>query len=104
MARITVEDCLKKVNNRFALIHMAAKRVRQIRKGVEPTVITKNRDVVTALREIAAGTVFKAEPVHDADLSEKEKGENSPEAREDNTELMPDEEKPEKQKAEQSNG
>ncbi|MBP1742649.1 MAG: DNA-directed polymerase subunit omega, partial [Deltaproteobacteria bacterium] len=37
MARITVEDCLQQVNNRFALIHAAAKRVRQLRKGAEPT-------------------------------------------------------------------
>ena len=57
MARITVEDCLKKVNNRFALIHMASKRVRQLRKGSEPTIISKNRDIVIALREIAAGTI-----------------------------------------------
>jgi len=61
MARITVEDCLKKVNNRFALIHMAAKRVRQLRKGVEPSIVSKNRDVVVSLREIAAGNVGKAE-------------------------------------------
>ena len=104
MARITVEDCLQKVNNRFALIHMAAKRVRQLRKGVDPTVITKNRDVVTALREIAAGTVFKAEPVDVANLSEEEKGEGSLEAKEDNAEKLPDGENPEKQKAEQSDG
>ncbi len=63
MARITVEDCLQKVNNRFALIHMAAKRVRQLRKGLEPTLASKNKDVVVALREIAAGNVAKAEPV-----------------------------------------
>lgn len=63
MARITVEDCLQKVNNRFALIHMAAKRVRQLRKGLEPTLLSKNKDVVVALREIAAGNVVKAEPV-----------------------------------------
>lgn len=63
MARITVEDCLQKVNNRFALIHMAAKRVRQLRKGAEPTLISKNKDVVVSLREIAAGTVMKAAPV-----------------------------------------
>ena len=61
MARITVEDCLQKVNNRFALIHLAAKRVRQLRKGAEPTIISKNRDVVVALREIAAGNVIKGE-------------------------------------------
>ncbi len=58
MARITVEDCLKQVNNRFALIHLAAKRVRQLRKGAEPLVATKNKDVVVALREIAAGKIF----------------------------------------------
>lgn len=57
MARITVEDCLQKVNNRFALIHLAAKRVRQLRKGNEPLVTAKNKDVVVALREIAAGRV-----------------------------------------------
>jgi DNA-directed RNA polymerase subunit omega len=58
MARITVEDCLDKVNNRFTIIHMAARRVRQLRKGAEPTVSTKNRDVVIALREIAAGNII----------------------------------------------
>ena len=62
MARITVEDCLQKVNNRFALIHMAAKRVRQMRKGAEPTIVSKNRDIVVSLREIAAGSVLKADP------------------------------------------
>jgi DNA-directed RNA polymerase subunit omega len=58
MARITVEDCLNRVNNRFTIIHMAAKRVRQLRKGAEPTVSAKNKDVVIALREIAAGNVI----------------------------------------------
>jgi len=57
MARITVEDCLQQVNNRFALIHAAAKRVRQLRKGSEPTIASKNKDIVVALREIAAGNV-----------------------------------------------
>ncbi len=57
MARITVEDCLQQVNNRFALIHAAAKRVRQLRKGAEPTIVSKNKDIVVALREIAAANV-----------------------------------------------
>lgn len=70
MARITVEDCLNKVNNRFALIHMAAKRVRQLRKGAEPLVVSKNRDVVVSLREIAAGNVFKAETLQQDKLIE----------------------------------
>jgi DNA-directed RNA polymerase subunit omega len=62
MARITVEDCLSRVDNRFALIHLAAKRIRQLRKGAEPMVVCKNKDTVTALREIAAGFVLQARP------------------------------------------
>ena len=61
MARITVEDCLKKVDNRFELIHLSAKRVRQLRKGSEPLVKSKNTDIVVSLREIAEGEVFQAE-------------------------------------------
>lgn len=58
MARVTVEDCLKQIPNRFLLVHMAAKRVRQIREGSEYLVKTsQNEDVVMALREIAAGKV-----------------------------------------------
>jgi DNA-directed RNA polymerase subunit omega len=59
MARITVEDCLKRVENRFELVHLTSKRVRQLRKGAEPLVVSKNTDVVVALREIAAGHVFR---------------------------------------------
>jgi DNA-directed RNA polymerase subunit omega len=61
MARITVEDCLNQVNNRFSLIHVAAKRVRSLRKGSEPMISSKNKDIVVALREIAAGHVKQAE-------------------------------------------
>lgn len=58
MARVTIEDCLDKVTNRFELIHMVAKRVRQIREGSEYLVHSpKNEDIVVALREIAAGKV-----------------------------------------------
>ena len=56
MARITVEDCLKRVPNRFMLVNIAAQRVRQIREGSEYLVSSpKNEDIVVALREIAAG-------------------------------------------------
>lgn len=58
MARITVEDCLKRVANRFILVNMAAKRVRQLREGSEYLVKSpKNEDIVVALREIAAGKI-----------------------------------------------
>jgi DNA-directed RNA polymerase subunit omega len=70
MARITVEDCLSQVNNRFTLIHMAAKRVRQLRKGAEPTIISKNKDIVVSLREIAAGKVKKGDRKQEPSLLE----------------------------------
>ena len=72
MARITVEDCLKKVDNRFTLIHMAAKRVRQLRKGAEQTIVSKNKDIVVSLREIVAGNVVKAEKKEQSHLVETE--------------------------------
>lgn len=58
MARITVEDCLKRVPNRFLIVNLAARRVRQIREGSEYLVSSpKNEDIVVALRELAAGKV-----------------------------------------------
>ncbi len=57
MARITVEDCQERVSNRFLLVQMAIKRVHQYRDGYEPQINTKNKECVTALREIAAGKV-----------------------------------------------
>ena len=74
MARITVEDCLKKVDNRFTLIHMAAKRVRQLRKGAEQTIVSKNKDIVVSLREIVAGNVIKAQEDEQNHLTEAEAG------------------------------
>ena len=68
MARVTVEDCLKRVDNRFGLIHLAAKRVRQLRKGNEPLVVCKNKDIVVALREIAAGAVYQVKNGEDTNL------------------------------------
>lgn len=64
MARITIEDCLKRVDNRFKLVHMAAARVRQIREGSEYLVSSpKNEDIVVALRELAAGKVIEKQPL-----------------------------------------
>ena len=63
MARITVEDCLEKVPNRFELIHIASKRVKQIAKGSRPLITgVHNKPAVLALREIAAGLVMKVVP------------------------------------------
>jgi len=57
MARITVEDCLKKVESRFELVILAARRAKMIMKGAKPLVDTDNRSIVTALREVAGGKV-----------------------------------------------
>ena len=58
MARVTIEDCLDKVSNRFALVHLAVKRTMQIRRGMEVLVDhPKNKEAVLALREIAANRV-----------------------------------------------
>ncbi len=58
MARITVEDCQERVDNRFLLVQMTIKRVYQYREGYESLVDTRNKEVVTALREIAAGKIL----------------------------------------------
>ena len=57
MARVTVEDCLEKVGNRFALTILAAERARQLSKGGKPLVRCDNKPAVTALREIADAKV-----------------------------------------------
>ena len=58
MARITVEDCLSVVNNRFELVLMATKRARQLAKGAEPTIDAHNdKPTVVSPREIAARKV-----------------------------------------------
>ena len=59
MARITVEDCLKKIPNRFELVTLAVKRALQLLKGAKPHIESDNREIVLALREIAAGKVRK---------------------------------------------
>jgi DNA-directed RNA polymerase subunit omega len=62
MSRITVEDCLQKVDNRFELVMLASKRARQLFKGAKPLIDSDNREVVVALREIAEGKVRKISP------------------------------------------
>tara|TARA_B100001029_G_C14606228_1_gene206551 strand:+ start:248 stop:451 length:204 start_codon:yes stop_codon:yes gene_type:complete len=59
MARITIEDCLNKIPNRFELALCATYRARQLAQGSTPKIITKDKPTVTALREIAAGHIGK---------------------------------------------
>jgi len=57
MARVTVEDCLKAVPNRFALVILASKRAKQLLNGSKPLIKRKNKEVIISLREVAAGKV-----------------------------------------------
>ncbi|HNT43603.1 MAG TPA: DNA-directed RNA polymerase subunit omega [Syntrophorhabdaceae bacterium] len=58
MARITVEDCMEMVENRFELVHLAARRSKQLIKGSKPLVKSTNREIVTSLREIAEKHIY----------------------------------------------
>ncbi len=58
MARISIEDCLGKIPNRFALVHLAAQRARQMSRGSVRLVNVKNKNIVTSLREVALGKIY----------------------------------------------
>jgi len=62
MARITVEDCLEYVPNRFELVLVAAQRAKQLLKGSRPLVDSDNKELVTALREVAADKIVVEKP------------------------------------------
>lgn len=62
MARVSIEDCLQYIENRFALVAVASHRTRQLMEGKTPLVKTKNKEAVTALREIAEGLVVSVQP------------------------------------------
>ena len=77
MARITVEDCLQVVDNRFELVMMAAKRARQLANGVEPRLDNteaNDKPTVLALREIAARRIDQA-TIDQIDKAERERAE-----------------------------
>ena len=75
MARITVEDCLEVVDNRFELVLMATKRARQLEQGAEPTIDAHNdKPTVLALREIAGNRVNMT-MIDEIDRVERERAE-----------------------------
>jgi DNA-directed RNA polymerase subunit omega len=75
MARITVEDCLEVVDNRFELVLMATKRARQLSKGADPAVQPENdKPTVLALREIAGRRIDQA-TIDEIDRAERERAE-----------------------------
>ena len=96
MARITVEDCLNKVENRFLLVNMVAKRVRQIREGSEYLVNSpKNEDIVVSLREIAAGKIILETEDDNENIEIEEQQEELQETEESATEVEDTEEQEE---------
>ena len=73
MARITIEDCMEKVPNRFGLVLMAAVRTKQLMRGARSLVGQgENRAVVTSLREVAAGLIQSEAAEADADVAQRE--------------------------------
>jgi DNA-directed RNA polymerase subunit omega len=68
MARVSAEDCLKRLPNHFALCILAARRARELAAGHPPSVVCDNKAAVTALREIAAGKVSFTESLDEAIL------------------------------------
>jgi DNA-directed RNA polymerase subunit omega len=79
MARITVEDCLDHVDNRFELVLLASRRARHLAQGQEPLLTVENdKPTVLALREIAAGKIDRE--MLDASEQAVEGGEEAPEA------------------------
>jgi DNA-directed RNA polymerase subunit omega len=72
LARITVEDCLEKMQNRFGLVMLVAKRAKQLMKGSNLTVSTDdNKHIVNALREVAHGTVAYEPDLNDGSPEEQ---------------------------------
>jgi DNA-directed RNA polymerase subunit omega len=69
MARITVEDCLRQIPNKFEFIKLASQRARQLFAGARPLLETDNKEIVTALREIAAGKIRRRAMAHKVEES-----------------------------------
>ncbi|MEM6532839.1 MAG: DNA-directed RNA polymerase subunit omega [Myxococcota bacterium] len=79
MARVTIEDCLDNVDNRFALVLLGSQRARQLLKGAKPTVEhSKNKAAVLSLREIAAANVYADRDIEDVflELERQQQDEN----------------------------
>ncbi len=94
MARVTVEDCLENVDNRFELVRLAARRARQLAQGKDPLVAPENdKPTVIALREIAEGLIDEkildeaeaAEQTQFTDVETEEGADQSAEMKESDT-------------------
>jgi len=69
MARISIEDCLSEVDNRFALVHLVAERAKQLLKGSIPLITCENKQVVTSLREVASKAITLATEIDETKVT-----------------------------------
>jgi DNA-directed RNA polymerase subunit omega len=69
MARISIEDCLDQIHNRFALVHLVSERAKQLLKGSVPMASCDNKEVVTALREVAAENIRLAHELDETKIT-----------------------------------
>ncbi len=90
MARVTVEDCLERLVDQFALVHLASARYRQLHRGAPRLVDNKNKNVVCALREIAAGKVRFREEMSEINASMPKAMADSPNMGADDAEIFGD--------------
>lgn len=91
MARVTVEDCLQNVDNRFELVLVATRRARQLAYGREATLEWENdKPTVLALREIAAGNITNAILNEEAKREQAASKFSEDEAREETTQIFDD--------------
>lgn len=97
MARVTVEDCLKNVRNRFELVHLAAKRSRQLMRGKDPHVPWDNdKATVVALREIAEGftDLNQQDDIFELNFNQTSFAEPKPEANSEQVQASEDKDSP----------
>ena len=90
MARVTVEDCLERLVDQFALVHLASARYRQLHRGAPRLVDNRNKNVVCALREIAAGKVRFREEMSELNASALKGMGDSPNLGADDAEIFGD--------------
>ena len=90
VARVTVEDCLERLVDQFALVHLASARYRQLHRGAPRLVDNKNKNVVCALREIAAGKVRFREEMSELNASTPKAMADSPNMGADDAEIFGD--------------
>lgn len=70
MARVSIEDCLTNIENRFVLVAVASHRTRRLMGGADQLVNSKNKEAVTALREIAEGRIQPQVPPQDVEIKD----------------------------------